>query len=349
MTGAAAAEYKWTLNDNTVSYSGTYTVPTTAKEGDIITVTVTAEDGETASDSVVVGAIAELALQSVEGAAMDAATGTYNVVIAYFNQPVEGLAAGDIQIRQVNNDQLYSVESVSLSSDGLKATITLANSSSAGAQVLGLEANVDYNMIVESAEGKASKIFYIPATLSDVTVGAFDADKNSITVGRSGWYDNGAGTTVFAFGTNRTLTVPADMTVDYNDLLGRTVTVKFDKKQNLTSLVVDPDETVIYGAFKGSAANKNLTEVVSEETFKAQATTAGTIRPSAIIAKNTTGWATPVQLTEATLTNDALGYSWGKLVLNSNNTIKVLVSDNNQLTPMLVTELKDHVILAGKT
>ena len=149
-------------------------------------------------------------------------------------------------------------------------------------------------MIVESTEGKASKVFYIPATLADRTVGSFDADKRTITVGVS-YIDTTNGWTWFE---NSALTVPEDMDVDFNDLLGRTVTVKYDKKMNLTSLVVDPDETVIYGAFKGSATNKNLTNVVTGDTYKAQATTAGTIRPSAFIDKIATGWAAPTALTD---------------------------------------------------
>ena len=336
--------YLWTLNANTVSYSGTYTVPTTAKVGDLISVTVTDADGNTASDSVIVGATTELALESVEGAAIDRASGTYNVVIAYFNQPVDDLAAGDIQIRRVSDDQLFSVESVALSSDGMKATITLANSGSAGASVVGLRPNVDYNMIVTSEGDTASKIFSIPAVVDDVIVSAFDADKGTIVVGTGNDGLNGA----WNWSETSSLTVPEDMTIDYNDLLGRTVTVKYDKKMNITSLVVDPDETVIYGAFKGSTDNKNLTEVVSEATFKAQDNAAGTIDPSTLIAKTPTGWNAPAALTTGTLTNDALAYTWGKLVLNPNNTIKALVSDDRAWdTYMLVTGVVDNTILAG--
>ena len=247
----------------------------------------------------------------------------------------------------MSDDQLFSVESVALSSDGLKATITLANSGSAGASVVGLSPNVDYNMIVTSDGDTASKIFSIPATLSNVTVSGFDADKDSISVGSGNDENNGP----FNWSTYATLTVPADMTVDYNDLLGRTVTVKYDKKMNLTSLVVDPDETVIYGAFKGSFDNENLTEVVSEATFKAQNNAAGTIDPSALIEKTATGWTTtPTALTSTKLKDNTLAYSWGKLVLNPNNTIKALVADPSAWTmTMLITATKDNTLLAGTT
>ena len=44
-----------------------------------------------------------------------------------------------------------------------------------------------------------------------------------------------------------------------------------------------------------------------------------------------------------------MGYSWAKLVLNSNNTIKAIVEEDGALTPMLITDVKDNVILSGKT
>ena len=292
---------------------------------------------------------AELELKSVEGAAINEDNETYNVVIAYFNKPVSDIAAGDIQIRQVNNDQLFSVDTVSLSSDGMRATITLANSNAAGASVVGLEHLVDYNMIVKKDGSTASKVFYIPATLSNQTVYATDADKETITIGYA-YTDNNGNYHVEA---NGDLTVPETIDVNYADLLGRTVSVKFDKDYTLTSLNVDANETVVYGAFKGSTANKNLTNMVTKESYKVQETSAGTIRPSSRIDKTAPGWMNPMeQLNDTAMDADTEGFMYGKMVLNGNKTIKVFVNDPSAVkwqAPILVTSIKDNTILAGTT
>ena len=244
----------------------------------------------------------------------------------------------------MSDDQLYAVESVSLSSDGLQATITLANTNAAGATVTGLEPNVDYNMIVTNDDETASKVFYIPAVYPDATVTACDANAGTITVG---YPDDDDGASWAIVGETE-LTVPEDFEDDYFNLLGRTVTVKFDKDMNLTYLNVDNHEKVIYGAFKGKDDKDYLTDVVTKKTYKVQEKTSGTIRPSSIIAKDNTGWAAIADLSGTDIDADTVGYSFAKLVLNSNNTIKVLVSNDEVLNPMLITYVKDNVILSGK-
>ncbi len=276
---------------------------------------------------------------------MNAQNGTYNVVLAYFNQPVTGLTAGDIQIRRVSNDQLYSIDNVSLSSDGKTATITLANSNAAGAQVLGLGANIDYNMIVTKDGSTASKVFYIPATLSDQTVMAIDATAKTITIG----YGYLTAAPAYATANDLVLNVPDTITVDYNELLGRTISVKYDKNMMITALNVDADESVIYGAFQGSVSNKNLTDQVTGKTYKVQASDAGTIRVSSKILKNATGWGAMAQLTDTDMDADNEGFSYGKLVLNSNGTIKVLVGTTAVWTGYyLVTEVNGETIISEK-
>ena len=172
--------YSWTLNGTVVAATSTYTIPSSVKADDVITVIVTDADGDTASDSVIVGATTELALKSVE----DASGGRGNVVIAYFNKPIGDLNPSDIQIRRLADDQLTTIESVSVSSDGLSAVMTLANTNAAGANAATLLANTDYKMIVTSNKETAEKEFYIPATDNDVTIYAVDATKKTLSGGQ---------------------------------------------------------------------------------------------------------------------------------------------------------------------
>ena len=372
--GGGTYWYYWYLNDSLVSTtSKTYTIPSTAKAGDVIRVEVT--DNTTlnsASDSVIVGATTELALESVEGAAEDANTNTYNVVIAYFNQPVENLAAGDIQIRKVSDDQLFAVESVSLSSDGMKATITLANSSSAGASVVGLTPNVDYNMIVTSEDGTASKEFYIPMVASDVSVLGINPSAGKFTIA-----DPLTAVTYRA----TELTVPADMDVDYEYLLGRTVTVKYDKSNLITSLNIY-DEDVVYGAFKvnntAAAGDGNIEDLLTGEKYTSQdfITAASEIHTTVRLNRAANGAVTPVQADGTTADTiaaldattfdkaapvgayaDGTEIAYAKLVLNSNGTVKVMVTEPtwgatatpNQTNNVLVSAVHGTTVLGGTT
>ena len=358
----AVVSWTWTLNGNTVSYAPTFTIPTTAKEGDIITVSVTNVDG-TASDSVIVGATTELALESVEGAAESG--GRYNVLIAYFNQPVDDIVAGDIQIRRVADDQLFAVESVSLSSDGMKATITLANTNAAGAVVTGLDSNVDYNMIVTSEDGTASKEFYIPAVLSDVSVLGIAPSTSKITIADP----QGA-----AAYTAVTLTVPEDMDVDYEYLLGRTVTVKYDKSNLITSLTIY-DEDVVYGAFKvnntAAAGDGNIEDLLTGEKYTSQAfvTVDSAIHTTVRLNRAADGSVTTVAADGTTAVainatpatdfdsaavayNNGTEIAYAKLVLNSNGTVKVMVTEPTWGTAtnnILVSAVHGTTVLGGTT
>ena len=220
--GAAAAEYEWTINGELYATSESITVPDGVKEGDEITVTVTAEDGETASDSVYV--TGDLGLVSVESA--DGGYGA--VLVAYFSEPVGDLQPGDIQIRRVSDDQLTTVENVIMASDGMTATLQLVGFA-AGTPTT-LTPNIDYNMTVITEEGSASKVFSIPAVRPNETVYKVNESKKTITT------------------VSGTFFVPEEMDVDYEDILGRTVTFEFNKDMTLTKL--NPKyETVVYSAF----------------------------------------------------------------------------------------------------
>ena len=264
----------------------------------------------------------ELALESVEAGVAPSAAGRYNVVIAYFNTAVGDLNASDVQIRQVSNDQLFSVEKVVMSSDKKTATLTLTNTSAAGAAVQGLEANVDYNLIVTTATGKATKVFSIPAVADNAEVTAIDPVKKTIDartfgVGAAGAWDAVA-----------TYNIPDELNLDYNLALGQTITIKYDKTNTALSATLKSDEKVIYGAFKEvnvSATNYYLQDCLTETKYYTQNAVAGTIPTSTDV--DYTAIALPAAYgVAAPWGAGAVGtnaeYAYGKLVLNTNGTIK---------------------------
>ena len=219
----AKVTYSWTLNGVYYATSESITVPSTLRDGDAITVTVTDEDGNTASDTVYVAE--DLALVAVEGAD----NGQNKVLIAYFSEPVGDLQPGDIQIRRVSDNNLTTVENVIMSSDKMTATVQLVGYASQN--VVGLNANTEYRMIVTTEDGTAEKIFTIPGIWADAVVTSVDSSKNQIRL----WG------TLFTLGD--------DIDVDFNEILGRTVTVEYDKNMEIQEFKLI-DETVLYGAYE---------------------------------------------------------------------------------------------------
>lgn len=312
-------------------------------------VAVTDEDGNVAySDVTAAVTVGELALKSVEAGAAIRGTNPpqYNIVIAYFNQEVGDLTATDVQIRRVSDDQLFSVSKVEMSSDKKTATLTLTNSDAAGASVTGLVANVDYKLIVTSSEGTASKEFFIPATLSDVTVTAIDTSKNTITV--QGWTN----TAPVAAGTK--LTIPDDIEVDLNNLLGETVTVKYDKKNVISSINKKADETVIYSAFKEvipASGAKYLQDLNSEEKYYVQESGTAAVPASieyAFDAANAGytdyGHTAAGAAAAAGFTNNDT-FKYGKLILNDNGTIKAFLHLTSWSDFIMVASTSDDYIV----
>ena len=252
----------------------------------------------------------------------------------------------------------------------MKATITLANTNAAGAVVTGLDSNVDYNMIVTSEDGTASKEFYIPAVLSDVSVLGIAPSTSKITI---------ADPLTAATYTAVTLTVPEDMDVDYEYLLGRTVTVKYDKSNLITSLTIY-DEDVVYGAFKvnntAAAGDGNIEDLLTGEKYTSQAfvTRDSAIHTTVRLNRAADGSVTTVAADGATAVainatpatdfdsaavayNNGTEIAYAKLVLNSNGTVKVMVTEPtwgatatpNQTNNVLVSAVNGTTVLGGTT
>ena len=344
----AKVTYSWSINGTVYATSESITVPSGTAVGSIISVVVTDAEGNTGSDSVITVDTKELALESVE----DASGGAGNVVIAYFNKSVGNLQPGDIQIRELATDQLTTVESVSMSSDGLTATMTLTNTSAAGAAAATLTPNVDYRMIVTSNGETAEKVFYIPMTVPDVTIYGVDPTKKTLT---GGMLSNAAGAAAV-------YNVPEDLEVDYANLLGETVTIKYDKTNTLISINKKAGEKVIYGAFKefrNSTSDYGLQDLATETKYYPNTGTGTAALSNSFQVPYETG-ANPTIKTAAGTYTDGTTYKYGKLVLNTNGTIKnflhltkwsgcmmVASTDGNYIVGVNGQEqtLKDYTIL----
>ena len=290
--------YSWSINGTVYATSESITVPALAEDGDEITVTVTDKDGNTASDTVYVAA--DLALISVEAADLD----TRKVLIAYFSEPVGDLQPGDIQIRRVSDNRLNTVENVIMSSDKMTATLQLVGYASQNVQ--GLNANVEYNMIVTNNGQTASKVFTIPGVWAEAVVTDVDSSKNQIKL----W--------------NTLFTLGDDIEVDFNEILGRTVTVEYDKNMTIQEFTL-LDEAVIYGAFE--LDDDNIKDQATGDKYPIAYTTTGSIYAS--IENNLDG--------EGELL-DGNKVDYAKVVLNGNGSVRSIVS---------ITDFENVVYVAG--
>ena len=123
----AIVTYSWTLNGVVVGATSTYTVPASATTGDIIAVTVTDAEGNTTSDSVTISGLTITAVEPTTAAGVVGGINVgYKYVRIFFSEPLSSLDTSEIEIRHSKTKQLYSLESVKLSSTGLFADVILA-------------------------------------------------------------------------------------------------------------------------------------------------------------------------------------------------------------------------------
>ena len=343
MTGnEGAVSYQWysgstaesVINPIAGETNSTLKVATTLVD-QFLKVVVTDDDDIAESDVTAAVTTGELALKSVEGAD----NGTLTTLVAYFNKSVGDLQPGDIEIRNIADDELVTVEKVVLNSDKTKATLTLVGAAAGtGARLI---ANTDYKMIVDSSEGTAEKVFSIPAVDAAGVVTAVDATKKTITT---------------QGGTNAgTFTDNDGFIEDYNEILGRTVTTTYDKDNNITKFVVKSSETVIYTAISGKDTNNsgNIDTIETTEKEKYQ-----------LVGGGDTGMATPttsvyatreIRLDEraaadfaGTATTAVAGKpaaQYAKIVLNDNGTVRSIVDVEDWELSVYVASIKDSKYL----
>ena len=240
----AEVTYKWTINGKGAVTTETYEVPADANSGDAIKVTVTDSEGNTAEDTVYVGGFTILKVEPTTASTNN----SYKYIRAYFSTSLDSLSTEDIVIRAVKSQQLYSVESVDLSSDGTYADITIAGDASV-ASTRFLSAGMKYGCTVNYDGDTAYLEFELPIFWSDLTVTAVDLDEARITVigsGRNndGWNDYG------------TYEIGDIYEGNLGSLVGRHVNMNINSDDQVTDFYVQ-DETVVIGAMEEKHDNAN--------------------------------------------------------------------------------------------
>ncbi|SFQ51118.1 hypothetical protein SAMN02910358_02571, partial [Lachnospiraceae bacterium XBB1006] len=267
-----------------------------------------------------------LKVNSVETAST---TGKY--LVAYFNKSLKTLKVADVTVREKDTNIMKGVESVTLSSDGKSATIALVGEETNNTNEF-VERNKDYTFSVTQNGVTASTTFHVDAVLDNVTVTKTNAAKKTITV--DDW----------------TLNVPDSITVDYEEVLGSTVTVWFNESMQITK-IKNVDKKVVYGAFRvnkdAATQSAYFTDLATGEKYFTQDTENGKIFVTCLINRGSAAGtnAGEVVYNYAKVTDDT-PYNYAKLVLNANGTVREAVVVG-AMDNFLVDEVKDQVIING--
>ncbi len=269
--------------------------------------------------------VSELKVTGVETASKSA-----KYLVATFNKKLDTLKVADITIRAKETGIMLGVESVQLASDGKSATIALVGDENANDFI---EKNIEYTFAVSQKGVTASTVFMVNEVLDNVEVLDYSAKKQTITVDYAG-----------------ELNVPASLDVDFEELLGRSVTVWYNNENTITKLVVIKNK-VVYGAFKTTVKDGTayLTDLATGDQYFTQDSTVSEMIPRTrriVKAATTTCGFYTKDITG--INNDVVAY--GKLTLNSNGTIKTIVAVPNWNNVVLVSGVKDNfIVTAGIT
>ena len=313
----AEVTYKWTLNGKGAITTETYTVPADANAGDAIKVVVTAEDGETAEDTVYVGGFT---ITKVEPTTDAASTSTgYKYIRAYFSDALTTLDPDDIEIRSKDTEQLYSIDTVKLSSNGTYADITLFGSKDEG-DTRFLQGGVIYVMTIDNGEVCDPFEFELPMIWPNALVTKVDTAKGKVFLDG---YANG-------------FEVGDVYEENLGTLVGRSVNVGYNSDNEIEKLSVRKAD-VVYGVMK--YVNKGTASTIDDKDYfedqvtktKYYMTTTGT---------TTINESEAICVVSGTSMYDLDGndnkentYNYAKLVLNSNGTVACAV-----LNPMAWNE-----------
>ena len=314
--GTGVYTYEWTLNGKGAVTTETYEVPADAKSGDKIKVTVTDELGNTAEDTVYVGGFTITKVEPTTATTATTTTG-YKYIRAYFSSSLATLTADDIEIRDKDTEQLYSVDTVKLSSDGTYADITLFGSQDEGATSFLIPQTI-YTMEIANSQGSDIFEFELPMIDSDVLVTAVDIEKGKLFFG---------GTTGFEVGD----------VYDGNlgTLVGRRVNVGVNSDNEIEKLSVKK-ANVVYGVMKynDKEDGTELTGAISDKDyFEDQVTKTKYYMTSWASATTTIKASSIRRVVDGTSIGDGtdaladVTYKYTKLVLNSNGTVDCAVVD----------------------
>lgn len=170
-------------------------------------------------------------------------------LVAKFNKSLDSLNPADIEIRNLNTGELKGVEDVKLASNGQSATITLAGSEGGWAGVSQIdnyfvEPNIDYSFTVNKSGATASTNFTVDAIAAYVTVLNYNPELREITYSQPQKKNTNVAPAVNTVKVSETV-----CNADFQDLLGTTVTVWFNKN-NVATKLERVNETVVEGAFE---------------------------------------------------------------------------------------------------
>ena len=262
----------------------------------------------------------KLAIKSVEPATL---AGSHKYIVVKFNKALSSLDASEVIIREKDTDRLVTVEKVTLASNGKSATLTLLGDALTSGESFIL-ANTDYVLSVTKAGATAAMDFNFPAVQPDESVVKVDAGKRTITT-RFGTY-----------------TVPTTISVDFQEILGRTVTFWYNKNNEITKLNV-AKETVVYDAFGISRTNDTVE--FASKTSDAKYTS---------VSGNSTGTIYSTKYLAATGKNyaavpaDKANIAYAKLVLNPNGTIRTASYEEKMDGRVLASSVAGNIITESK-
>lgn len=266
----------------------------------------------------------KLAIKSVEPATLVGSNG-YKYIVVNFNKALSKLDASEVSIRNKATNELITLEKVALATNGKSATLTLLGDMATSGNKF-VDANTDYVLTVSVKGASAAMDFNFPDVKADKTVKAVDAAKRTITT-ETGTY-----------------TVPTTISVDFQDILGRTVTYWFNKNNDITKLNV-AKETVVYGAFASKYENGVYT--LSSKTSDDKYTTVSGNTASNGTIYNTT-YIAAAGKNFVMLPSDG-DVAYAKLVLNPNGTIRAAVYETSMANKVLVSSVAGNVITESKT
>ena len=283
----------------------------------------------------------------------------YKYIRATFSDPIDSLEASDIEIRAKKNNQLYSVETVSLSSDGLTADITLFGDVQ-GAGTSFLDPATIYVMKIAKGGDDAVLEFELPDNQADMLVVKVDSDKNMIYVASTYVAVNrtGAGQKGGTVAAPRAYKLGDVYDGNLGELIGRTVNLGINSDSEVVKFDVNDAEVVYTTAttmdgddpIDGIASSKDY--FVAADKTKYYLSTAAdesssVTRTYTVAAKG----ATVVNLADDDGDGDGKGvtYDYAKLVLNPNGTVSCAVLEEDWDDLIIATSADAGVVTETKT
>lgn len=306
----------------------------------MIAVTVTDEEGNIATDSVLVAG--NLGIEKVETA--DSRGYYLNVT---FTDSMDSLNVADIEIRDSSTKELFTVESATLSSDGYTASIAMKGAATEGQASSALEEGVSYTLKITQNGQTASSTFEVPKVRANAIIENYDKGNKQITVG-PGW--SARGTAIIDDVGTVTLSDAVAETVNYEDLLGRTVTVSLDSANHVTALEPLATQTVVYDFVKvkeNGAGKDVVTGHDGKTTYDLEATETTNHSTQDAVVIDLGNKAAGAQLARTEITTTEQEWTYAKIVQNRDGYTQAIVYSDAATTVWKVDEMSGNALSCG--